>query len=73
MLGGSTLGIGLTMYLKDQFSGPAGRIRNSATQLQAQVMQMQQEQLRYQRNLHASLAIGGGMALRGMEIGRAHV
>lgn len=66
MLGGSTLGIGLTMYLKDQFSGPAGKIRGSATQLQAQIMLMQQEQLRYQRNLYAGLAIGGAMALRGM-------
>jgi len=66
MLGGSTLGIGVTMFLRDQFSGPAARIRASAKQTEADFLRMQQNQMRAQRNMYAGLAIGGIMALRGM-------
>jgi len=64
MVGGSSLGIGLTLFLRDQFSGPAARIKNSSRELQQQ-FQMMEDQLRYQRNLNAGLAFGGAMVLRG--------
>jgi TP901 family phage tail tape measure protein len=66
MNGTSTLGIGLTMFLRDQFSGPAGRIRNSNRALQEDLRKAQEEQLRYQRNLNAGVALMGGAALRGL-------
>lgn len=66
MLGGSTLGIGVTMFLRDQFSGPSARVRASAQQTQQEFLRMQEAQLRSQRNMYAGLAIGGVMALRGM-------
>ena len=68
MLGGSTLGIGVTMFLRDQFSGPAARVKSSAGQLylDMQKLQAQQQRQMQQRNMYAGLAIGGVMALRGM-------
>jgi len=66
MLGGSTLGIGVTMFLRDQFSGPAARIRSTAAQMEAEMVRMQQAQLRQQRNMYAGLAMAGVMAVRGM-------
>lgn len=66
MVGGSTLGIGITMFLRDQFSGPASRIRSSAAATQEQLMKMQEDQLRSSRNMYAGLAMAGGMAVRGM-------
>ena len=66
MLGGSTLGIGVTMFLRDQFSGPAARIRASAKQTEMDFMRMQESQMRSQRNMYAGMAIAGVMALRGM-------
>lgn len=66
MTGGSTLGIGITMFLRDQFSGPAGRIRNSARMMQADMARMNEEQLRSQRNINAGLALATAAAVRGM-------
>lgn len=66
MLGGSTLGIGVTMFLRDQFSGPAARIRGSAARMQQDLLKMQEAQLRHQRNMYAALAFGGVMAIRGL-------
>lgn len=66
MIGGSSLGIGMTMFLRDQFSGPAARVKNSARDLNMQMRKMQEDQLRYQRNLNMGLAFGGAMAIRGM-------
>lgn len=66
MVGGSSLGIGLTMFLRDQFTGPAARIKASSQELYAQMRKMQEDQLRYQRNLNLGLAFGGAMAMRGM-------
>ena len=62
----STLGIGVTMFLKDQFSGPSNRIRSSAGRLHTDMVRMQQEQLRYARNLNAGLALAGLAATRGI-------
>src|SRR6056297_3624850 len=69
MLGQSTLGIGMTMFLRDQFSGPASKIRASAGMMAADMKKMREEQLRHQRNLNAGLAMAGVAALTG--IGRA--
>ena len=66
MLGGSTLGVGVTLFLRDQFSGPASRIRNSANAMQNDMNRMREAQLRQQRNMYAGLAMAGGLALRGM-------
>jgi len=65
MVGGSSLGIGITMFLRDQFTGPAARIKNASRDLQNQIRR-QQDELRRQRNLNAGMAFGGAMALRGM-------
>jgi len=64
--GGGTLGVGITMFLRDQFSAPAARVRTSAQQTTAQLRQMQQDQLRQQRNMYAGLAVAGALAIRGM-------
>lgn len=66
MLGGSTLGIGIALFLRDQFSGPAAKIRASARQTEEEFIKMQESQMRHQRNMYAGLALAGGMALRGM-------
>ncbi len=66
MTGGSSLGIGVTMFLRDQFSGPAASIRSSAEATQQQLLRMQEQQLRQQRNMYAGMAFAGGMALRRM-------
>ena len=66
MLGGSSLGIGVTLFLRDQFSGTAARVRASAKQTEAEFLRMQQNQLRQQSMMYAGLAVGGVMALRGM-------
>ena len=69
MLGQTTLGVGLTMFLRDQFSGPSSKIRTSAGMIATDFRKMQEEQLRYQRNLNAGMALMGVAAMRGM--GRA--
>ncbi len=66
MIGGSSLGIGVTLFLRDQFTGPAQRIKASSKDLNAQMRRMQEDQLRHQRNLNMGLAFGGAMALRGI-------
>ena len=69
MLGQSTLGIGVTMFLRDQFSGPAANVKKSAADVTAQMRMMQEQQLRYQRNMYAGLAMAGAMAVR--QIGKS--
>jgi len=64
--GGSSLGIGLTMFLRDQFTGPAAKIKSSSRDLNAELRKMQEDQLRYQRNLNLGLAFGGAMMIRGL-------
>lgn len=66
MITGSSLGIGVTMFLRDQFSGPASKIRNSMSAASAQMQQMEQDQLRQTRNLNAGLAFAGVSAIRSM-------
>jgi len=65
MYGNSTLGIGLSMYLRDQFSAPAARISSSATQLEGRMASLK-SQLMMERNVGAGMAFGGAMALRGL-------
>lgn len=69
MLGQSTLGIGMTLFLRDQFTGPAAKIRASAGMMSADFRKMQEESLRHQRNLHAGLAMAGIAAMGGMARG----
>lgn len=66
MVGGSALGIGVTMFLRDQFSGPAARIRSAAQVTAQEMRRMQEQQLRQQRNMYAGMAFAGGMAIRRM-------
>ena len=66
MVGGSALGIGVTMFLRDQFSGPAARVRSSAAMTTMELRKMQEQQLRSQRNMYAGLAMAGAMGLRGI-------
>lgn len=66
MIGGSALGIGVTMFLRDQFSGPAARVRSAAQMTSMEMRKMQEQQLRQQRNMYAGLAMAGGMAVRRM-------
>lgn len=64
MFGSSALGIGLTLFLRDQFSGPAQRIRNSNTAMQDSLRRTQEENLRHTRNLNAGIALAGASASR---------
>lgn len=64
MFGSSALGIGLTMFLRDQFSGPAQRIRNSNIAMQDSMRRTQEESLRHSRNLNAGIALAGAAASR---------
>lgn len=66
MVGGSALGIGVTMFLRDQFSGPAARVRGAAQMTAQEIRRMQEQQLRQQRNMYAGMALAGGLALRRM-------
>ena len=66
MNGQSSLAIGLTMFLRDQFSGPAGRIRTSSQYLIEDLRKVQAEALREQRNLNAGVATAGIAAVSGL-------
>ena len=66
MFGSSALGIGLTMFLRDQFSGPAQRIRNSNMAMQDSLRKTQEESLRYNRNLNAGVAMVGAAASKSL-------
>lgn len=68
MVGQSAIGIGVTMFLRDQFSGPARRIKSSAHDMQDTFnrLKQQQDSLRHTRNLSAGMAMLGVAALRGV-------
>lgn len=66
MITGSSLGIGVTMFLRDQFSGPAAKIKGAASDASKELQKMQEDQLRHTRNMNAGLAFAGVAALRGM-------
>lgn len=66
MIGQSTLGIGLTMFLRDQFSSPAGRIRSANRAMQEDLRKTQEDQLRFERNIGTGVALVGAGMLRGM-------
>jgi len=65
----ANLGIGITMFLRDEFSGPAAKIRTAAASMKKTVDDIYDEQLRYTRNLSSGIAMVGGAALMGL--GRA--
>ena len=65
----SQLGIGITMFLRDQFSGPAAKIRSAAAATKKSIDEIYDEQLKYTRNLSAGMAMIGGAAIMGL--GRA--
>ena len=62
----SNLGIGITMFLRDEFSGPAAKIRSAAASMKKTVDDIYDEQLRYTRNLSSGMAMVGGAALIGL-------
>jgi TP901 family phage tail tape measure protein len=65
----SNLGIGLSMFLRDEFSGPAAKIKASMGSMKKTAEELYDDQLRYTRNLSAGLAMIGTGALVGL--GRA--
>lgn len=64
--GSANLGIGLSMFLRDEFSGPAAKIRSSAAGMKKTVDELYDDQLRYTRNLSAGLAMIGAASLAGL-------
>lgn len=54
------------MFLRDQFSGPASRIRTANKSMQDDMRKLQEETLRTQRNIHAGIALAGVAATRGL-------
>lgn len=65
-VGSANLGIGLSMFLRDEFSGPAAKIRSSAAGMKKTVDELYDDQLRYTRNLSAGLAMIGAASLAGL-------
>ena len=60
--GTSDMSIGISLFLRDQFSGTAQGVRNSMRQMSNEAKRMQEQQLRMQRNLNATgAAIGIGV------------
>ena len=66
MSSASQLGIGLTMFLRDQFSGPARNIKASASELTFELKRLQEDQLRRQTTMYTGLAMAGAAVVRGM-------
>ncbi len=64
--GASNMSIGISIYLRDQFSGTSGNVRNQMSQLNNEARRMQEQQLRIQRNLNAAGAAVGIGALNQM-------
>jgi len=62
----SAIGIGVGMFLRDQFSGPARTIKANAKDLRKEVMEWEKSQLRTVRNINAAWAMTGAAAIRGM-------
>lgn len=63
---GSNLGIGVTMFLRDEFSGPAAKIRTASAGMKKDMDEIYNDQLRYTRNLSAGMAMIGAGALVGL-------
>lgn len=64
--GSTNLGIGISMFLRDEFSGPAAKIRSSAASMKKTTQELYDDQLRYTRNLSAGLAMIGAASLAGL-------
>jgi len=60
----STIGVGVQMFLRDQFSGPSRRINKASDMMRAKIEKM--DALRHTRNLNAGLATMGVVALASM-------
>lgn len=62
----SNLGIGVTMFLRDEFSGPAAKIKAAQLGMKKSMDELYNDQLRYTRNLSAGIAMMGAGALAGL-------
>jgi len=62
----TTIGAGVTMYLRDQFTAPSVKIRKSAKDMESELRRVSSDLMRHQRNMYAGLAFGGALAIRGM-------
>lgn len=67
MIGGnSAVSVGVTMYLRDQFTPNAKKIAASNKELFASIKSESERMMSQQRNMYAGLAMGGALALRGI-------
>jgi len=62
----STIGIGVGMFLRDQFSGPSRTIKANAQSLRREMKEWEKSQLTTVRNVNAAWAMTGAAAIRGM-------
>jgi len=65
LLGSSQVNIGLRIYLKDEFSGPAALIKNQLEKLRGET-KLYQDSLRSARNMYGGLFAAGASAIMGM-------
>jgi TP901 family phage tail tape measure protein len=64
--GASNMSIGISIFLRDQFSGPAAGVKGAMRSMTNQARMMQEQQLRMTRNLNAAGAAIGVGALNQM-------
>jgi len=66
-LGAATLGVGLTIYLKDNFSAPASAIQNRIRALAATGTNTVKQNYALIRNVSTGISLAGGLALRAIK------
>lgn len=66
MVGGTNLAIGISLILRDQFSGRMANARQELSRTQRQALASERAALNSQRNMAASGAIAGAVALNSM-------
>lgn len=62
----SAIGVGVSMFLRDQFSGPSRTIRANAKDLRKEILEWEKAQVRSVRNINTAWALTGAAAIRGM-------
>jgi len=68
MVGGNTMiGVGITMYLRDEFTPNSRKISASNKNLHQSLRAETERTMRQQKNMYAGLAMSGVMGLRGIE------
>ena len=65
LLGNSQVNVGLRIFLKDEFSGPATQLKNNLKQLREET-RLYQDSLRSARNMYGGLAAAGTAGLIGL-------